>query len=72
MCVAGDRFLRFPLVFVMFRCVEGQVKKVGNKTAWKFQLQYEFSDQLIYLFSFCQHSLWSKKQYCFVTFAERR
>jgi len=32
----------------MFRSVEGQVTKVGNnKGAWKFQLQYEFSDQII-------------------------
>ena len=59
MCVAVDRFLRFLLVFLMFSYVEGQVMKVGNdKGAWKFQLQYEFSDQIICVFSFCQHSLW--------------
>lgn len=58
MCVAGDRFLRFPLVFLMFRSVECQVRKAGNnKGAWKFQLQYEFSDQIICLFSFCQQSV---------------
>jgi hypothetical protein len=58
MCVADNRRLRFPLV-LMFKSLEGQVRKVGNNNgAWKFHLKYEFSDQIIYMFSFCLHSLW--------------
>jgi hypothetical protein len=31
MCVVGDRFLRFPLVVLSFRTVEGQVRKLVTK-----------------------------------------